>query len=411
MTRFTNWWQYRIGYDTPQRCVLDALGTLLVGSLLIGFDLDNHFSSPALGIETENLWWRLVTLLPMCGLVIAKAWWPQKALAAGGVVFSVDLVFSNGIGVTVGIFDLILGAASRSTTRQHRRIGYIIFAFTALATASAATVSHDPRLTVMVMLMCLAVLGTPYSWGSIVRKQTQLMAIAEERAKDAEQLAQLQHIDTVRSERARMARDLHDSLAGSLAAVAVNAEAALTLSKRPDTQKHMHASVQAIRESSVSALREMHTMIEVLRRDDADATFAPPRLEEIDNLVNTLRTAGHPIEMSRRNIGDLPAAVSQSAYRIVQESLSNATKHGDDAAIGVCIGRDGDVLSIRVSNDIGSRSKPGWQRSHGIGIASMRERAEAIGGSLTSRMSQDSTHWIVTARLPLTTDSTPALTP
>lgn len=155
----------------------------------------------------------------------------------------------------------------------------------------------------------------------------------------------------------------------------------------------------------------MHTMIEVLRRDDADATFAPPRLEEIDNLVNTLRTAGHPIEMSRRNIGDLPAAVSQSAYRIVQESLSNATKHGDDAAIGVCIGRDGDVLSIRVSNDIGSRSKPGWQRSHGIGIASMRERAEAIGGSLTSGMNEASTQWIVAAQLPLTTDTTPALTP
>ena len=411
MTRFIDWWQNRIGYDSPQRCVLDAAGILLVGSLLIGFGLDNEFSFPALGLETQNMWWRLATLVPMCILVVAKAWRPQAALAAGSVVFVVDLAFGNGIGVTIAIFDLILAAASRSSARQHRRIGYMIFASTSLATVAAASVSKDPRLTLVVMLLCLALLVTPYSWGSIVRKQAELMAIAEERAKDAAQMAQLQRVDAIHSERSRMARDLHDSLAGSLAAVAVNAEAALTLSKRDGTDARVRASMHAIRESSVSALREMHTMIEVLRRDGTDAVFAPPRLREIDNLVNVLTTAGHDIEVTSDHIDDLPAAVSQSAYRILQESLHNAVKHSNGGAIKAHIQCTAAALTITVTNDFSAHPDRSVKDSHGIGLASMRERAEALGGTFTSGPNDALSQWRMEAHLPLSCEAQPVLAP
>nr|WP_255426972.1 histidine kinase [Pseudonocardia sp. C8] len=198
-----------------------------------------------------------------------------------------------------------------------------------------------------------------------------------------------------------MARDLHDVVAGRLSAIALQSEAALQPGADPELVRRVLGTV---RESGVAALGEMRTMIGLLRDGGpADPPSAPARLSDLDGLVDDARHAGLTVRLDdERAAGtELPAAVELTAYRIVQESLTNAIKHAPGSAVRVRLatGRAGGPLRIEIGNGAATRPlarAPGTRA--GTGLAGLAERAAAVGGTIDA--GPDGDGWAVRAELP-----------
>jgi signal transduction histidine kinase len=198
----------------------------------------------------------------------------------------------------------------------------------------------------------------------------------------------------VDEERLRIARELHDVVAHTMATINVQAGvAAHVLSTRPET---VAESLQAIKAASKEGLRELRAILNVLRQaDDADPTQPVPGTAQLGTLITgacragldtTLTVTGEPVP--------LPAAVDLAAYRIVQESLTNAIRHAGPATAAVSLGYHHDELRVEIT-DTGRGPAPGHNGSDsngsdsngsdgngGHGLAGMRERAATVGGSL-----------------------------
>jgi signal transduction histidine kinase len=141
-------------------------------------------------------------------------------------------------------------------------------------------------------------------------------------------------------------------------------------------------SLEAIRRTSREALAELRTTLEVFREADGAEPRAPrPGLARLDDLVGALRQAGRRIELVRdpAGPGPLPAAVDQAAFRIIQEGLTNVVRHAGDAAATVRVSRTDGRLAVEVADD----GPGGPVTEEGNGIRGMRERARAVGGTVT----------------------------
>jgi signal transduction histidine kinase len=199
-----------------------------------------------------------------------------------------------------------------------------------------------------------------------------------------------------------MARDLHDVVAGQLSAIAIQSEAALTLPDAdPETRRRL---LVAVREGSVSALTEMRAMIGLLRADDpAEPRTAPAGLAGLPGLLDTGRASGLRIDLDDRRPtrSTLPAAVDLTAFRIVQESLTNAAKHAPGCAVSLRLGRGSGALTIEVANPLGP---DGAGAGTGTGLLGLSERADAVGG--TVRAGVDGDRWTVRAELPTSISAT-----
>jgi signal transduction histidine kinase len=211
----------------------------------------------------------------------------------------------------------------------------------------------------------------------------------------------------VLEERARIARELHDVVAHHMSLIAVQAETApYRLTAMGDEAGGEFGSIGA---QAREALREMRRLLGVLRTEPGldtttdtttDAGLSPqPGLADIAGLVDGARRAGVTVHLSLLDGGtEAPAAVGLCAYRIVQEALSNATRHSPGAAVTVAVRRDGDHLDLRVANGPGGPA-PG-ARGSGQGLVGMRERVDLLAGTLTTGGTPDG-GFRVHARLPL----------
>ncbi|MGC4892705.1 sensor histidine kinase [Micromonospora sp. DT31] len=183
------------------------------------------------------------------------------------------------------------------------------------------------------------------------------------------------------TERERMARELHDVVAHHVSVIAVQAAAAEDVFDEQPAQAR--AALGAIDTAARSALTELRAMLHALVADDGSDPDGPqPGLAQLDALVDAVRAVGLPVRLRRDGDGDaLPGGVQLSAYRIVQESLTNALRHGHATHADVDVRyRDG-VLRLEVVNDStvpARRAGP----ADGHGIVGMRERARLLGGTL-----------------------------
>ncbi|MBC9727282.1 sensor histidine kinase [Streptomyces sp. TRM68367] len=200
-------------------------------------------------------------------------------------------------------------------------------------------------------------------------------------------------------ERLRIARELHDVIGHNVSLINVQAGAALhRLKKHPEQAEE---ALAAIKESSREALRELRTTLGVLRQVDERAPTQPaPGLDRLDELVAAAKPAGLDIRVhSRGRARELPAAVDLAAFRIVQESLTNVTRHARGAtAVEVRLGFGERELSLAVEDD-GDATGPVDRRSAGHGIKGMRERAATLGGELSAGPGPNG-GFAVTARIP-----------
>jgi signal transduction histidine kinase len=200
-----------------------------------------------------------------------------------------------------------------------------------------------------------------------------------ERAERAEREREDQARLAVAEERARIARELHDVVGHAVSVMTVQAAGVRRL-LRPDQEREREA-LEVVEQTGRDALAEMRRMVGVLRSLDESPELAPqPSLEHLDKLVDQARNAGLPVEL--RFEGDpvpLPTGVDLTAYRIVQEGLTNATKHARAEHAEVLVRYDDGRLELTISDD-GRGGGDG--ESGGHGLVGMRERVSVYGGEL-----------------------------
>ena len=215
--------------------------------------------------------------------------------------------------------------------------------------------------------------------------------LAEERAELSEERAQR----AVDEERNRIARELHDVIAHSVSVMTVQAGAVRRL-LTPEQQREREALL-TVEETGRQALTEMRRLLGVLRRSDETVALAPqPGLATLEHLVAQVREAGLPVEMRFEGEQiELPAGIDLSAYRIVQEALTNALKHAGPARAWVVVRYGSDQVEVEVANDGVSNGS-----GDGYGLIGMRERVALYGGNLTAGP-RDGGGFTILARLPV----------
>ena len=338
---------------------------------------------------------RLLELTALCGLEPFRRRVPAALLLATAMV-AVDFRIGPSLPVMIVYTDFLYAATLYGSRRTNRVMIGIAALAVAAVLAAVLLLAHQWRAAALTALCVLPFVITPVWWAANVRQQRDIAETERENAGQLAKIAELDRRAAVAAERGRMARDLHDVIAGHLSAIAIQSEAALSL----QDPKLAKAVLQSVRENSVSALEEMRAMIGLLKAEGTDAeTTAPARLAELAKLVESARASGLEVQVGS-TVDDgvpLPAAVDLTAYRIAQEALTNAVKHAPGGRVDVDIRRLDGVLAVEVRNDV--HHPPPAVGSAGTGLLNMRERADAVGGKLTAGPAAGG--WLVRAELPV----------
>ncbi|MEU7920866.1 sensor histidine kinase [Micromonospora zamorensis] len=231
----------------------------------------------------------------------------------------------------------------------------------------------------------------------VTRNRRAYLAEAQARAVAAEQRLEEEARRRATEERLRIARELHDVLGHHLSLINVQASAAL---HRPDPARSEQA-LTAIKETSKETLRELRATLGVLRQEGEAPIVPAPGLNRLGDLITTAGRSELEIRTEFAEISALPPEVDLAVYRIVQEALTNVARHAGATAAVVRVRPDRDDVLVEVEDD--GTGAPGVP---GSGILGMRERARALGGSLTTGARPDG-GFRVHARLPLRPDPTP----
>jgi signal transduction histidine kinase len=223
--------------------------------------------------------------------------------------------------------------------------------------------------------------------------------MAAERAAEAERESERREREAAANERVRLARELHDVVSHSLSVISVHAGAARSVIDAPE---RLSASLLSIETVSREAWAEMRQFLDLVGRDP-EAAAGPPRsgLAHLEELVERFEAAGLPVDLEVAGEAvPLPAEADLCAYRVVQESLTNALRHGDQSQARVSIrygdpGVEVEVASSPAAGTNGGAPVPGPHH----GLAGMRERVRLTGGEL--QVENGGGRFVVRARLPL----------
>ncbi|MGQ4487040.1 sensor histidine kinase [Streptomyces sp. 372A] len=360
-----------------------ALGVLVAMVFASFVDPGGH-DGPTFGARTPAASSLLLMLLSAL-VLIRRRREPMAVLAATGALTVVELVTADPpTPVVMSAVIALYTVAARTDRPTTWRVGLLTMA----ALTAAAMLFGSPPWYSQENLGVFAWTGMAGAAGDAVRSRRAFVDAIRERAERAERTREEEARRRVAEERLRIARDLHDVVAHHIALVNVQAGvAAHVMDKRPDQAKQALAHV---REASRSALNELRATVGLLRQSgDPEAPTEPaPGLAVLDQLVESVRQAGLPVEVACAAEGEppLPAAVDLAAYRVIQEALTNVRKHaGPGAKAEVSVVRVGATAEVMVldngrGNAGGADSAPGG----GHGLLGMRERVTALGGTLTA---------------------------
>jgi signal transduction histidine kinase len=331
----------------------------------------------------------------VAGLVLAlRHRWPLAVclVAAAAVPLAIGLDRASGAD-SLPVLIAVYTVATIAPRRRAMLVTLLVAVSLALARGliqaqgwSDARTSAEPALAIAALFLGWAVAGHRAYIEEIKDRAARAEASREEELR--------RRLD---AERLRIARELHDVVAHSIATINVQAGvAAHVIDKQPE---HAAAALTTIKYASKEALRELRNILGILRGPDEDESRAPaPGLAQLDVLVSTSRDAGLAVDVKvtgQRHT--LPATVDLAAYRIVQESLTNILRHAGPAKASVRLGYSAEQLEIEISDN--GRGAPRHERG-GHGIAGMHERAAAFGGDLDAGPQAEG-GFRVCARIPL----------
>jgi signal transduction histidine kinase len=236
--------------------------------------------------------------------------------------------------------------------------------------------------------------GAPWLVGRMARRQALQARAAGTRAAEllAEQEAQTR--EAAQQERDRIARELHDVVAHAVSLMVVQAGAERLA--RPDTPSR--EALTAIEDTGRRALVELRSMLGVLRSTGSEDRDPQPDLEALPALIEQVRAAGLPVELRVTGDGVIPAGTALSAYRVVQEALTNVLRHAGEVTTAVTVHAGPDDVAVEVRSALPPADRPRSPGS-GRGVTGMRERVALHQGTLDA--GPEGEQWVVRARLPL----------
>ncbi|MDT0269993.1 histidine kinase [Streptomyces sp. DSM 44915] len=348
---------------------------------------------------------RLPSLLLACVAALYRRTLPRAALLLATVALVVDVLSGGSLPVLVIFSDVLYAAVLYGPARFGRALVSGSTLLSAAGTVGLVAWLREPEALVIGALIA-GVTAFPAWTGLLLREHRDAAAAERLRAEQTALLAEMDRAQAVAAERARMARELHDVVANHLSAIAIHSTAALSLN-RPETSAE---ALAVIRENSTQGLTEMRRLIGLLRASGPEEQpRASPTLDGLDLLLERASrgdASGKLRFVSRdERAADLrlPAPVELAAYRIVQESLTNAVKHAAPGQVEVLLGLHDERLTVTVTSPYqqGTASRaPG----SGAGLVGMAERAELLRGSFEAGPVPDEAgahHWRVAAELPL----------
>jgi signal transduction histidine kinase len=292
--------------------------------------------------------------------------WPLVAVAASMVAADVYIAIGYPYGpifvsVAIALFVAVQAGQRRQAT------AFAVCGFIGFIIASAI----DPRADGVGVVRFALVAG----WLTMLLTVSELYRVRRAQAAERQRVADDDERRRVAEQRLMLAQELHDVLAHNISLINVQASVALHLiDEKPEQAR---PALLNIKTASHDALQELRTALDVLRHGEAAPRVPAPRLDDLKSLVAGVSASGLDVRVEIEGaVRPLPAAVELAAYRIVQEALTNITRHARARHVTVRLGY-GDALDIEVYDD-GVGGVPGV----GNGIVGMRERAVALGGSV-----------------------------
>lgn len=312
--------------------------------------------------------------------------------AASAAINALGYPMSVPVGPTIAVFYIA------NDRRTHERIGLTAAVVGAMfAIHLGATSIGEDSFPTLAIFAGIVVWSGAWIIGDQLRQRRARIAAAVERADRADRERERERRLAAAEERTRIARDLHDSAAHAINVILVQAGAARLLQEQDPTS--LGAALTTIEDVARETIVEIEQLIRGLRDDGAapgDAVEPPTGLAAIETLVERHRAAGLAVETrisGRRR--PLAPGLDQAAYRILQESLTNAARHGTgDADVQVVYGEHD--LELTVRNSVEPANGNGhFERGHGL--VGMRERVDLLGGSL--ELERDRRRFLVRARM------------
>ena len=329
---------------------------------------------------------QLVGALGCAALWLRRRWPVQLA-----VVLVIASAFS----------ELVAGAmvVALFTVAVHRRprTAGVLFALSLLAALVYVTLRPEPGVPAPVLFgLGAAIQGAAVGWGLFISQRRQVLRDLRDRAVRAEAEAALRAERAQREARDSIAREIHDLLGHRLSLLSVHAGA---LEYRPDASPaDVQRAARVIRESSHQALQDLRDVIGVLHAPVGE--LPQPALADLSRLIDECTAAGMRITLSVQLVSDPPDRIGRTAYRIIQEALTNARRHAPGAAIEVKVSEAADeVLAVEVRNGQPATGAPQTPGEPGLGLPGLVERTALVGGQL-SYGPDGVGGWQVSARLP-----------
>jgi signal transduction histidine kinase len=236
------------------------------------------------------------------------------------------------------------------------------------------------------------------AWLFVFGASVELIAFKKEGMREADHARRQAELARANQERLRIARELHDVLAHNVSLINVQAGTALHLLDREP--ERARPALEAIKRASSETLREVRSVLEIVRRPGEQPPLAPTvGVAGLDELIARTSAAGIPVERETHgHPRPLPASIDLAVYRIVQEALTNVARHARPARAVVRLSFDDDGVTLEVEDD--GKGFSNGAVPAGTGIAGMRERVAALGGTF-SAAPRDGAGFRVAARLPL----------
>ncbi|MFB9903136.1 sensor histidine kinase [Allokutzneria oryzae] len=328
-------------------------------------------------------------------LMLVRRRWPVATLVISAVGLLAYYALSYPpIGLAVPVAAALFSAAEYG--RLYWAVGTAV---ALLAISTGVRIAQGDDLSFMLgleMPTSAALMATVIALGDSIRSRRGWRAELTRQARAAELEREREAARRVEQERVRIARDLHDLLAHTVSVISLHTDVAReSLRDDPDTAERSLASARA---ACRDVGRELRATLHALREPDGTDDAPVPGLDRLDTLVGTATAAGLDVQV--RTSGQpapLPAISDATAYRVVQESLSNVLRHAGASTVRIELDYSEDTVLIRVTDN--GRGAPDDDQPKGWGIVGMRERLALLGGDLRTR-SRPGAGFVVEARIP-----------
>lgn len=343
------------------------------------------------------LWFEVLAVAAVVLTLLLRRRFPFAAPAVTWLL-SAALSFVDGLLIVdkAGLFVAGMGAALLLGNLRHAteaRVGLAI-----VLGGAAIVIYNEPDHTRGDLIFTPVLFAIGWLVGFALRERTEQTEAAEERATRAEREREAAARVAVAEERGRIARELHDVVAHAVSVMVLQVGA--VRHRMPETDTEDRQTLENVEQAGRTALAEMRRLLNAMRHDGDELELLPhPGLDNLDSLVDDVRAAGLPVRLQIR--GEpfaLPPGLDLSAYRILQEGLTNALKHARASQAEVDVRYSATELRLEVRDD--GPGGPSTDAGLGHGLVGIRERVRIYGGDMTAGASHAG-GFVLRARLPL----------